>query len=387
MEVYFDNAATTRCADRAVEAMKTIYLEDYGNPSSMYHRGLVAENHVRESAEKIAKYIKVDPKEILFTSGGTESDNSAIIGAARANKRRGMHLITTAIEHPAILETFKFLEKEGYEVTYLPVDEKGVLRMEDVKAAIRKDTTVLSVMHTNNEIGSLQPLAEIGQYLKNLPERERPLFHTDAVQGFGHYKIQPSKLGIDMMSVSAHKIHGPKGVGFLYLKDKIKWEPYILGGGQQSGLRSGTQNVPGIVGMTVAVEEAYANMEANTEKMYLLKQQLSEGILALERTVLNGPAGRDGAAHVVSASFEGVRAEVLLHALEEKGIDVSAGSACASNKKQIGSDTMRAIGQREKYIESTLRFSLCGENTEEEVEYTLKALQELLPQLRKYTRY
>ncbi len=387
MEVYFDNAATTKCSEKAVEAMKKVFLEDYGNPSSMYHRGLVAENHVRQSAEKIAKFIKADSKEIVFTSGGTESDNSAIIGAAKANLRRGKHIITTAIEHPAVLETCKVLEKEGYEVNYLPVDQEGVVKMEQLKAAIRKDTTVLSIMHTNNEIGSLQPLAEIGQYLKTLPERERPVFHTDAVQGFGRFKIFPAKLGVDMMSVSAHKLHGPKGVGFLYLRDKVKWEPYIVGGGQQSGLRSGTQNVPGIVGMTTAIEEAYNTMTEDTEKLYALKQQLTDGILGLEGTLINGPKGKDGAAHVVSASFEGVRAEVLLHALEEKGIDVSAGSACASNKKQIGSDTMRAIKQQEKYIESTLRFSFSADNTEEEVCYTLESLAELLPALRKYTRY
>lgn len=387
MEVYFDNSATTKCSERAVEAMKKVFLEDYGNPSSMYHRGLVAENHVRESAETIGKLLKVDPKEIIFTSGGTESDNAAIIGVARANKRRGMHLITTQIEHPAVLETFKFLEKEGFQVTYLPVDESGNLSLEEVKSAITEETTLISVMHTNNEIGSVMPLKEIGDYLKTLPERKRPYFHTDAVQAFGRYKIKPASLGIDLMSVSAHKLHGPKGVGFLYKKEKIKWEPYILGGGQQGGLRSGTQNVPGIVGMTVAVREAYETMEEDTKHLYALKESLTEGIRKIEDTIINGPEGTMGAPHIVSASFGGVRAEVLLHALEEKGIDVSAGSACASNKKQIGSDTMRAIHQKEQYIESTIRFSFSKENTMEEVEYVLKTLNEILPGLRKYTRY
>ena len=252
MEVYLDNSATTRVLPEVAELMNKSMTEDYGNPSSMHFKGMQAENYVKHAKEQIAKVLKVNEKEILFTSGGTESDNMALIGCAMANKRAGMHLITTKIEHPAILQTMKYLEQQGFEVTYLPVDEYGRVRPEDLQRSMRRDTILVSVMYTNNEIGAVQPIAELGALIKRM--NPRTLFHVDAVQGFGKYRIWPKRMNIDLMSVSGHKIHGPKGVGFLYIGEKVKIHPIIWGGGQQKGMRSGTENVPGVAGIGLATE-------------------------------------------------------------------------------------------------------------------------------------
>lgn len=385
MECYLDNSATTRCFDSAAQLTARIMCEDYGNPSSMHRKGMQAEGYIRYAKDVISRNLKVSPKEIFFTSGGTESDNLALRGTAYANCRRGRHLITTSIEHPAILQTMQYLEQQGFEVTYLPVDEWGRVRLCDLEQAIRQDTILVSIMHTNNEIGSLQPIAEAGELIKRV--NPNTLFHVDAVQGYGKFRIYPKRMNIDMLSVSAHKIHGPKGVGFLYVGERVKIRPVIFGGGQQRGLRSGTENVPGIAGMAKAVEEIYRNLDAEQERMYALRQLLVKGVERLEGVRVNGLPGRESAPHVLSVSFPGVRSEVLLHALEEKGIYVSAGSACASNHPETsGSATLQAIGLSKDLMDSTIRFSFSVFTTEEEIQYTLQALYEIVPMLRRFTR-
>lgn len=385
MECYLDNSATTRCFDSVAALMTKIYCEDYGNPSSMHKKGVEAERQLRWAREVIAKNLKVSEKEIIFTSGGTESDNLALRGAAYANARAGRHLITTTIEHPAILETVKYLETQGFEVTYLPVDGAGRIRIEDLKRAMRPDTILVSIMHTNNEIGSLQPIEEAGVLIKRL--NPKTLFHVDAVQGYGKFRILPKKMQIDMLSVSGHKIHGPKGIGFLYISEKAKVRPIIFGGGQQKGMRSGTDNVPGAAGMAKAVEEIYGNLDAETEKLYSLRNQFISGVQKLPEVVVNGLPDKESAPHIISVSFAGVRSEVLLHALEERGVFVSAGSACASNHPGTsGSRTLKAIGLPVNLQQSTIRFSMSVFTTEEEIAYALQCLYDIVPLLRKYTR-
>ncbi len=383
MEVYLDNSATTKVFPEVAEAMVKIMCEDYGNPSSMHNKGVESEKYIRYAKETLAKILKVNEKEIFFTSGGTESDNLAIVGCAMANHRAGKHLITTVIEHPAVLQTFSYLEKQGFQVTYLPVDSTGRIRLEDLKNAIRPDTILVSIMHTNNEIGAVQPIAEAGSLIKKI--NPRILFHVDAVQGFGKFRILPKKMNVDLLSVSSHKIHGPKGVGFLYVGEKVKIQPIIYGGGQQKGMRSGTENVPGVAGMARAADLMYVNLEEDVEKLYALKERFIKGLEKLEDIKINGVTGRDSAPHIVSVSVRGIRSEVLLHALEDRGIYVSAGSACASNKPMI-SATLKAIGVEKDLLDSTIRFSFSVFTTEEEIDYALKALEEMVPMLRKYTR-
>ena len=383
MEVYLDNSATTRCFDEVAQLMMRIMCEDYGNPSSMHHKGVEAEHYIRHARETLAKILKVNEKEILFTSGGTESDNIALIGTAMANHRTGRHLITTQIEHPAILQTMRYLEDQGFRVTYLPVDRHGKIRLEDLQDAICKETILVSIMHTNNEIGTLEPIAEAGELIKKI--NPHTVFHVDAVQGFGKFRIYPSRMNIDLLSVSAHKIHGPKGVGFLYVNDKIKISPIIYGGGQQKGMRSGTENVAGAAGLARAAELMYENLDADMERLYRLREMFLQGISKIEHVKVNGCEGKEGASHIISLSVRGVRSEVLLHALEDRGIYVSAGSACASNKP-MPSATLKAIGLERELLESTIRFSFSVFTTEDEIRYTLKALYEMIPMLRRYTR-
>lgn len=383
MEVYLDNSATTRCFDEVAAFVTKIMCEDYGNPSSLHRKGVQAEEYLRYAKTVIARNLKVNEKEIFFTSGGTESDNMAIRGCAYANCRAGRHLITTQIEHPAILQTMRHLEEEGFRVTYLPVDGRGCIHLEDLQRAITGETILVSIMHTNNEIGSLQPIAEAGAIIKKT--NPRILFHVDAVQGYGKFRIYPKRMNIDLLSVSGHKIHGPKGVGFLYVDEKVKIKPILFGGGQQGGLRSGTDNVPGIAGMAKAVEMIYANLSEETERLYCLKEAFVEGVEKIEGTTINGFSGREGAPHIVSVSVEGVRSEVLLHALEDKGIYVSAGSACSAHKPQP-SATLQAIGIDKELLGSTIRFSFSVFTTMDEVDYTLKAMCDIIPMLRKYTR-
>lgn len=384
MEVYLDNSATTKCLPEVAKLMTKIMCEDYGNPSSMHNKGVESEKYIKQAKDTLAKILKVQEKEILFTSGGTESDNIALIGCAMANYRAGKHLITTAIEHPAILQTMQYLEEQGFEVTYLPVDEYGRVCLEDLEKAIRRDTILVSMMFVNNEIGAVEPIEQAGALIKRI--NPRIIFHVDAVQGFGKYRILPKKMNIDLLSVSAHKIHGPKGVGFLYINDKIKIKPIIYGGGQQKGMRSGTENVPGIAGMAKAAEIMYRNLDEDVERIYSLKKRFINGISEISDIKINGLTDTDSAPHVVSVSVRGIRAEVLLHALESKGIYVSAGSACASNKPSI-SATLKAIGVEKSLLDSTIRFSFSILTTIEEIDYTVNELCGMIPMLRRYTRH
>lgn len=383
MEVYFDNSATTRCYDSVKEIVIRTMTEDFGNPSAMHLKGVEAEKYVKDSAAKLARILKVQEKEILFTSGGTESDNLALIGAAMANKRSGNHIITTAVEHPAVSQPALFLQEQGFEVTYLPVDSRGVVKLDALEAVLRPDTILVSVMYVNNEVGAVMPVEEIGRRIRE--KSPKALFHVDAIQAFGKYRIYPKKMGIDLLSVSSHKIHGPKGVGFLYINEKAKLQPQILGGGQQSGMRSGTDNVPGIAGLGVAAEEIYRDLDANVEKMYSLKEHIAKGLEKIPDIRINGMVLREGAPQILSISVMGVRSEVLLHSLEERGIFVSAGSACSSHKRKPSS-TLTAMGMAKDQIESTVRLSFSEENTAEEADYFLQVMGELVPVLRRYSR-
>lgn len=386
MEVYLDNSATTRVFPEVAELMTKIMCEDYGNPSSLHMKGVAAEQHLRYAKETLAKLLKVNEKEILFTSGGTESDNLALIGCAMANRRRGNHLITTRVEHPAILKTMQYLESIGYQVTYLPVDKSGRICLEDLHRAITPQTILVSIMHTNNEVGARQPIEEAGALIKRM--NPAILFHVDAVQGFGKARIYPKKMNIDLLSVSGHKIHGPKGVGFLYINEKVKIQPIVYGGGQQQNLRSGTENVPGVAGLAKAAEMMYAHMDEDISRLYRLKTMFIDGVKKLNDIQVNGlsDGGIEGTApHIVSVSFAGVRSEVLLHALEDKGIYVSAGSACSAHKPQP-SATLKAMGIDKDLLSSTIRFSFSVYTTEEEINYTLQQMYDMIPMLRRYTR-
>ncbi|MCR4706012.1 MAG: cysteine desulfurase [Lachnospiraceae bacterium] len=387
-EIYLDNSATTRCYDEVADLMAEIMKNEYGNPSSLHHKGVEAEKYIIDAKKTIASILKVDDKEIVFTSGGTESDATALIGCAMANKRAGMHLITTRVEHPAILENMAYLEKQGFTVTYLPVGRDGRISLSDLEASITDETILVSIMHTNNEIGALMPIAEAGALIKR--KNPNTLFHVDAVQGFGKALIYPKKMNIDLMSVSGHKIHGPKGVGLLYVRDKVKMNPLMLGGGQQKGMRSGTENVPGIAGIAKAAELIYQGIDAKREQLFKLKKALIEGLNGIGDVTINGipeEGIENSAPHIVSASFAGVRSEVLLHALEDRDIYVSSGSACASNKAKHPSDTLSAIGLDKSLLDSTLRFSFSVFTTKEEIDEALTVLREIVPMLRRYTRH
>lgn len=384
MEAYFDNSATTKCSAKAVELMKKVLLEDYGNPSSLHLKGVDAEDYIKEARNRICKTMKINENELIFTSGGTESNNLAIIGAAMANKRSGKHLITTKIEHAAVGSPMKFLEEQGFTVTYLDVDKDGIISLEELEQAITPETILVSIMYVNNEIGAVEPIEEAAKIIKE--KNSNTLFHVDAIQAYGKYQIYPKRMGIDMMSVSGHKIHGPKGIGFLYVKEKTKLKPIIYGGGQQKGMRSGTENVPGAAGLGQAAMEAYENFAEKQNYLYELKQAFIEGIEEFEWAHVNGKTGRDSAPHIVSVSFDNVRSEVLLHTLEDRNIFVSAGSACSSNKPAV-SATLQAIKVKKEYLDSTVRFSFSTENTMDEVDYCLEVLGEIVPVLRRYTRH
>ena len=383
MEVYFDNSATTKVLDCVRDIVVKTMTEDYGNPSAKHKKGMEAEQYVRRAAAQIAKTLKVQEKEILFTSGGTESNNMALIGTAMANHRAGKHLITTRIEHASVYNPMAWLEQQGFEVTYLGVDEQGHISLEELRKAIRPDTILVSVMHVNNEIGAIEPVEEIGAMLHEV--NPSILFHVDAIQSYGKLQIRPKKAQIDLLSASGHKIHGPKGVGFLYIDQRVKIHPLIYGGGQQRDLRSGTENVPGIAGLGAAAEEIYRNHEEKMERLIGLKDYFISRIGEIPEAVVNSLPGKEGAPQIVSVSFSGVRSEVLLHALEDKGIYVSSGSACSSNHPAI-SGTLKAVGVKRELLDSTLRFSFGMFNTREEADYTIDMLKELLPVLTRYRR-
>ena len=382
-EVYLDNSATTRCSERAKDLMVKVLMEDYGNPSSLHMKGVEAENYIKEAKKKIAKTLKVDEKEILFTSGGTESNNTALIGAALANKRAGNHIITTSIEHASVSAVAGYLEELVFRVTYLKVDADCIISLDELREAVCEDTILVSMMMVNNEIGAVEPIEEAIKVIKE--KNPNTLVHVDAIQAYGKYRIFPKKLGIDMLSVSGHKIHAPKGTGFLFIKDKTKVKPLIYGGGQQKGMRSGTENVPGVAALGEASEEIYENFEEKIDHLYQIKQRFVEGVLKIEGVSVNGKTGRDSAPQIVSVSIDGVRSEVVLHTLEDRKIYVSAGSACSSNKPSV-SHTLTNIGLKGSLLDSTIRFSFSVHTTEEEIDYALEVMNEVVPKLRRYTR-
>lgn len=381
MEAYFDNSATTRVFDCVKDAVVNAMTVDYGNAAARHMKGVEAERLIKEARAEIAKSLKVQEKEILFTSGGTESNNTALLGAAFANQRAGKHLITTGVEHASIYNTMEFLREQGFEITYLPVDSYGCISLEELAQAVREDTILVSVMYVNNEIGAVEPVEEISKVIK--AKNPKTLFHVDAIQAYGKYVIRPKKQGIDLLSVSGHKIHGPKGVGFLYIDEKAKVRPILFGGGQQKGMRSGTENVPGCAGLGAAVREVYRDHEAKIEKLYQIRERLIAGLKELPGVTINGHEGRENAPQIVSASFEGVRSEVLLHALEDRGVYVSSGSACSVNHPGV-SGTLKGIGVKKELLDSTIRFSFGLFNEPEEADYCLEVLRELLPVLRRY---
>jgi cysteine desulfurase len=383
MESYLDNSATTRCSKAATDKMVELLTMDYGNPSSLHMKGVVAENYINEAKKKIAKTLKVEEKELIFTSGGTESNNLAIIGSAIANKRAGQHVITTSIEHPSVGNSFAWLEENGYEVTYLSVDQYGIISLEELQKAIRPDTILVSIMQVNNEIGALQPIEEAGKIIK--AANPKTLFHVDAIQSYGKMVIHPKKLSVELLSVSGHKIHGPKGIGFLFIKDKTKIKPIVYGGGQQKRMRSGTENVPAIAGLGIAAEEMYQDIEANRTHLFALRDYFIEEAEKISGVSINGKKDHNTAPHIVSVSIEGVRAEVILHTLEDRNIYVSAGSACSSNKPAVSS-TLKSIGLKKELLDSTVRFSFSVHTTKEEVDYALEVMRETIPMLQKYTR-
>lgn len=393
MEAYFDNAATTKVNREVCQLMVRAMEEDYGNPSSLHMKGVEGERYIKEAKHIFAQALKVNEKEIYFTSGGTESNNIALIGGAMANMRSGKHIITTGIEHPAVYNPCFYLEEQGFEVTYLPVDDKGCVRLDALKSALRKDTVLVSCMCTNNEIGTIQPLDAIGEIVKNY--NPDILFHVDAIQGFGKIRLYPKRLKIDLLSVSGHKFHGPKGVGVLYIRERAKVKPILFGGGQQKDMRPGTENVPGIAGIGRACALIYEDFDAKVRGLYGLREYFVSEVLKIKKTQLNGyPGLLEGqvpgisffgpAPHVVSVGFEDIRAEVLLHALEEKEIYVSSGSACASNHPAV-SGVLKAIGVDKKYLDATVRFSFSYDTTKEEIDYCLSQLNEIVPALRRYT--
>ncbi|WP_418451789.1 cysteine desulfurase family protein [Candidatus Ventrimonas sp.] len=383
MEAYFDNSATTRVLDSVKDIVVKTMTEDYGNPASKHRKGMEAEQYIREARKIIADSMKVQEKEILFTSGGSESNNMALIGTAWANQRAGKHIISTAIEHPSVYNPLGVLEELGFEVTILPVDHDGHISLKELEEAIRPDTILVSTMYVNNEVGAVEPVEEISRVIK--AKNPSALYHVDAIQAYGKYVIRPKKQGIDLLSVSSHKIHGPKGVGFLYIRSGVKIKPLIYGGGQQAGMRSGTENVPGVAGFGAAVKEMYTDHAEKIQKLIGLKDYMTDRLGEIEGTVINSKKGEASAPQIVSVSFEGVRSEVLLHALEDKGIYVSSGSACSSNHPGI-SGTLKGIGVAQKLLDSTIRISFSIFNTKEEVDYTIDVLKELVPVLRRYQR-
>lgn len=383
MEAYFDNSASTKVLEPVKEIVIKTMMEDYGNPSARHKKGLDAERYIKEAAETIAGTLKVAAKEIVFTSGGSESNNMAIIETAMANKRAGNHIISTGIEHASVYNPLAYLEEQGFRVTYLSVDRQGHINLEELEEAICPETILVSIMYVNNEIGAIEPVEAISKIIK----KKNPdiLFHVDAIQAYGKLLIRPKSQGIDLLSVSAHKIHGPKGIGFLYIDKRVKIRPMIYGGGQQRGMRSGTENVPGVAGLSAAANFMYTNHREKIRAITEIKDYLIDRLSEIDGVTINSQKGELSAPQIVSASFSGIRSEVLLHALEEKEIYVSSGSACSSNHPAV-SGTLKGIGIKPELLDSTLRFSFGVFNTREEVDYCIQTLKELLPVLRRYQR-
>ena len=383
MICYFDNSATTKCAPSVIEKMNEVMNEHYGNPSSLHNVGFDGEKMLSEARSIIARSLKASEKEIIFTSGGTESNNMALLGCAMANKRAGKHIITSSIEHASVNAPLEQLEELGFEITYLPCDNNGTVLLSKLEESIRDDTILVSIMHVNNEIGCVQPIEDIGRIIKK--HNSNCLFHVDAIQSYGKYAINPKKMNIDLLSVSGHKIHGPKGSGFLYIRQGTKIKPIIYGGGQERGLRSGTENVYSQCGLGEAVSLMCDNMSDNVTKLRSLKEHFVSRVRNMEFASINGLTDESSAPNIVSVSIKDVRAEVVLHSLEEQGIYVSAGSACSSNKPAI-SRTLQAINVPKEMLDKTVRFSFSIYNTIEEVDYACDVLEDIVPKLMKYTR-
>ena len=381
MEIYLDNSATTKPYKEVVDKMVEALTTDYANPSSLHRKGIDVEKNIKLIRQEIARTLGAKDKEIYFTSGGTESNNSVIRGVANLYKKRKNHIISTEIEHPSVLNTLKDLEEDGFEVTYLKVDKYGKIDIEEFKQSIKPTTILVTIMHVNNEIGTIQPIEEIGKYLKSL--KDKVYFHVDAVQSYGKINFKPSKYNIDFMSVSGHKLHGPKGIGFMYIKENNRLKPILTGGGQEIGIRSGTENVPGIYGLGEAVKILNKDLNSTINKIQELKDLLKEEIVNnIDNIKINSP--EDGVCHILNISFEDVKGEVLLHYLEQKGVYVSTGSACSSKKK--GSHVLNAIGLNPKEIDGAIRFSLSDLNTKEEIIETVKILKESVDDLRMIIR-
>ncbi len=377
MFIYLDNAATTRVSDAALDAMLPYFRQQYGNPSSLYAFGQEAKEALERARATVAGVLNCEPREIIFTSGGSEADNQAILSAAAIGARAGKrHIISTAFEHHAVLHTLSKLEKEGFEVTLLDVHSDGLVRVEELAAAIRPDTCLVTVMYANNEIGTIQPIAEIGRVC-----RERGvLFHTDAVQAAGHLPIDVQAQNIDLLSLSAHKFHGPKGVGALYARRGIALTNLIEGGAQERGRRAGTENTAGIAGMAAALDEAVRNMERDSAKMTALRDRLIAGLSRIPHSALNGDAERRLPGNV-SFCFEGIEGESLLLLLDDKGVCASSGSACTSGSLDP-SHVLLAIGRPHEVAHGSLRLTLSGETSEEDIDYTIKAVTEVVAYLR-----
>lgn len=375
--IYVDNAATTKTSRTAIEAMLPYFDKIYGNPSSLHSVGQAAADALRKAREEAAEVLGCEPNEITFTSGGSEADNQALVSAAAIGARKGKkHIISTAFEHHAILHTLKKLEKEGFEVTLLDVHENGMVSAQQVADAIREDTCLVSVMYANNEIGSIQPIAEIGAVCKE----KGVIFHTDAVQAVGHVHINVKEENIDMLSLSAHKFHGPKGVGLLYARKGVRLTNIIEGGAQERGKRAGTENIPGIVGMVAALKEANANIDANAEKVSALRDRLIEGLEKIPHSALNGDRTKRLPGNV-SLCFEGIEGESLLLLLDAKGICASSGSACTSGSLDP-SHVLLAIGRPHEVAHGSLRLTLSEENTQEEVDYIIEETTKVVKYLR-----
>ncbi|MDQ0339776.1 cysteine desulfurase [Caldalkalibacillus uzonensis] len=381
MAVYLDNSATTPVAAEVQQALLEVVANYYGNPSSLHRIGGEAEKLMAKAREVAAHVLGVNPGELLFTSGGTESNNLAIKGVAFQYQSRGKHIITTQIEHAAVYQVCKTLEKDfGFEVTYLPVDKNGVVSVQDVEQALREDTILVSVMHVNNELGSVQPVEKIGRLLKNRP---KVLFHVDDVQGVGKVPLDIKQSGIDLLSISGHKIHAPKGTGLLYVREGVRLYPLLHGGGQEQGLRSGTENVPGIVALAKALRLAKENEKVHIEHLLGLKQTLLGGLATIHGVQINTPLDkRISAPHIVNLSCPGVKPEVLVHALGERDIYVSTTSACSSRQQQH-SRTLQAIGLPQTRLHSALRVSMSVYNTKEDIDYFLQTLEDILPHYQK----
>lgn len=374
MNVYLDNSATTRVYESACQKMMEVMTEDFGNPSALHTMGLAAEKRLRVARKEISKTFGSREDEVIFTSCGTESDNTAIYGAAHARKHEGREIITTKVEHPAVLEVFKKLSSEGFDVKYIGVDKQCNIDMQELKEAVTDNTTLISVMTVNNETGTIMPIREIKDICKNAT------LHTDAVQAMG--KIDISATGADMISVSGHKIHGPKGIGALYVKKGTKLPPFVIGGGQESGMRSGTENMPGICGFAEAAKICRENFDQRTSQMKKVRKYLLDGICdTIEDVVINSPV--DGCPSVLNVSFLGTRGEVILHTLEQDGIMVSTGSACSSGKKGR-SHALTAMGLSDKEIEGAVRFSFSEFNTIEEMDYVIEKLSAAVKRFRKF---